>query len=41
MQANGQVERFQATPKESHVMEIKRIFRYIKGIEDYGLWYPK
>jgi hypothetical protein len=41
MQAVGQVERFQATPKETHVMEVKRIFRYLKGTKDYGLWYPK
>jgi hypothetical protein len=27
----GQVARFQATPKESHLLEVKRIFRYLKG----------
>jgi hypothetical protein len=32
MQAVGQVARFQATPKESHVLAVKRIFRYLKGI---------
>jgi hypothetical protein len=26
-----QVAKFQATPKESHVLELKRIFRYLKG----------
>jgi hypothetical protein len=31
MQAVGQVAWFQAAPKESHVMEVKRIFRYLKG----------
>jgi hypothetical protein len=31
MHAVGQVSRFQATPKESHVLEVKRIFRYLKG----------
>jgi hypothetical protein len=31
MQEVGQVARFQAAPKESHVMEVKRIFRYLKG----------
>jgi hypothetical protein len=41
MQAVGQVAIFQATPKETHVMEVKRIFRYLKGTKDYGLWYPK
>jgi hypothetical protein len=31
MQVVGQVARFQATPKESHVLAVKRIFRYLKG----------
>jgi hypothetical protein len=31
MQAVGQVARFQATPKESHVLAVKNIFRYLKG----------
>jgi hypothetical protein len=22
-------------------MAVKRIFRYLKGTKDYGLWYPK
>jgi hypothetical protein len=22
-------------------MEIKRIFRYLKGTKEFGLWYPK
>jgi hypothetical protein len=30
MQVVGHVVRFQATPKESHVMEVKRIFIYLK-----------
>ena len=41
MQVVGQVARFQASPKESHVLAVKRIFRYLKGTMDYGLWYPK
>jgi hypothetical protein len=41
MQAVGQVAQFQATPKESHVLSVKSIFRYLKEIEDFGLWYPK
>ena len=41
MQAVGQVARFQATPKESHVLTVKRIFRYLKGTKEFGLWYPK
>jgi hypothetical protein len=35
------VARFQATPKESHVLAVKRIFKYIKGTKEVGLWYPK
>jgi hypothetical protein len=35
------VARFQATPKESHVLTVKRIFRYLKGTKQFGLWYPK
>ena len=33
--------RFQANPKESHMVAIKRIFRYLKGTPNLGLWYPK
>lgn len=33
--------RYQADPKESHVIVVKRIFRYLKEIVDYGLWYPR
>ena len=35
------VARFSANPKENHMMEIKRIMRYLKGTEDNGLWYKK
>jgi hypothetical protein len=31
MQEVGQVARFQEAPKESHVLAVKRIFRYLKG----------
>jgi hypothetical protein len=41
MQAVGLVAQFQATPKESHVLVVKRIFRYLKGTKEFGLWYPK
>ncbi|KAI3692850.1 hypothetical protein L6452_32674 [Arctium lappa] len=33
--------RFQAKTKESHLLAVKRIFRYIKGTPYLGLWYPK
>ena len=32
---------FEATPKETHVLAVKRIFRYLKGTINFGLWYPK
>ena len=35
----GIVERFLEKPRENHMMAIKRILRYLKGTEDYGLWY--
>ena len=41
MHAVGLVARFQANPKETHVLAIKRIFRYPKGTTKLGLWYPK
>ena len=41
MQAVGQVARFQAAPKENHIIAVKRIFRYLEGTMDFGLWYPK
>ena len=31
MQAVGKVARFQAAPKESHIIDVKIILRYIKG----------
>ncbi|GJU43646.1 retrovirus-related pol polyprotein from transposon TNT 1-94 [Tanacetum coccineum] len=33
--------RFQVTPKTSHYNAVKRIFRYLKGKPNLGLWYPK
>nr|GEU98485.1 hypothetical protein [Tanacetum cinerariifolium] len=33
--------RHQVTPKECHLDEVKRIFRYLKGHPKLGLWYPK
>ena len=41
MQAVGLVSRFQSSPKETHVTAVKRIFKYLKGTMEYGLWYPK
>nr|GEV13308.1 uncharacterized mitochondrial protein AtMg00810-like [Tanacetum cinerariifolium] len=33
--------RHQVTPKECHLLAVKRIFRYLKGHPKLGLWYPK
>jgi hypothetical protein len=27
--------------KESHVLAVKRILRYLRGTKEFGLWYPK
>lgn len=37
----GLLARFQVFPHESHVVAVKRIFKYIQGIIDYGTWYDK
>nr|GEX25843.1 retrovirus-related Pol polyprotein from transposon TNT 1-94 [Tanacetum cinerariifolium] len=33
--------RYQARPTEKHLKEVKRIFRYLRGTIDMGLWYLK
>ncbi|GJZ74431.1 uncharacterized mitochondrial protein-like protein [Tanacetum coccineum] len=33
--------RFQVTPKTSHLNAMKRIFKYLKGKPNLGLWYPR
>ncbi|KAK2968105.1 hypothetical protein RJ640_029238 [Escallonia rubra] len=33
--------RFQACPKESHLSAVKRIFKYLSGTLNLGLWYPR
>ena len=32
---------FFANPKENHLMDVKRIMRYLKGTKEYGLYYKK
>ena len=32
---------FQANPKESHLIAVKRIFRYLAETTYVGLWYPR
>nr|GEZ03271.1 uncharacterized mitochondrial protein AtMg00810-like [Tanacetum cinerariifolium] len=33
--------RYQAKPTEKHLKEVKRIFRYLRGTANTGLWYSK
>ena len=33
--------RFQASPKEAHLVAVKRILRYLKNTLSIGLWYLK
>nr|GEU61081.1 retrovirus-related Pol polyprotein from transposon TNT 1-94 [Tanacetum cinerariifolium] len=33
--------RYQSRSTEKHLKEVKRIFRYLRGIVNMGLWYPK
>nr|GEV30594.1 hypothetical protein [Tanacetum cinerariifolium] len=33
--------RYQVNPKVSHLYDVKRIFRYLKGQPKLGFWYPK
>ena len=37
----GIVARFFANPRENHLMAVKRIMRYLKGIYDFGLYYKR
>jgi hypothetical protein len=41
MHVVGMVGRYQAAPKQSHLLVVKRIFRYLKGTMYYVLWYPR
>ncbi|GJR23808.1 hypothetical protein Tco_0972335 [Tanacetum coccineum] len=33
--------RYQARPTEKYLKDVKRIFRYLRGTINMGLWYPK
>ncbi|GKA10106.1 hypothetical protein Tco_0689539, partial [Tanacetum coccineum] len=33
--------RYEARPTEKHLHAVKRIFRYLRGTVNRGLWYPK
>ena len=41
MQVVGMAGKFQYAPKQSHLVAVKRIFKYLKGAMTYGLWYPR
>eukprot|EP00253_Pinus_taeda_P029074 PITA_29074 len=41
MHAVGIVGRFQPNPKESHLQAVKRIFKYLQGTDNFGLWYRR
>ena len=35
----GVCVRYQANPKESHMITLKRIIKYVKTITNFGVWY--
>ncbi|CAM8905579.1 unnamed protein product [Rhodiola kirilowii] len=39
--AVGVCARYHANPKESHLLQVKRIIKYVCGTADFGIWYTK
>ena len=37
----GVYARYKANPKESHVIALKRIIKYVKTTANFGVWYSK
>ena len=37
----GMCARYQANPKESHMITLKRIIKYVKSTTNFGVWYSK
>ena len=37
----GIVARYFSNPRENHLMAVKRIMRYLKGTNDFGLYYKR
>ena len=37
----GVCTKYQANPKESHMIALKRIIKYVKTTADFGVWYNK
>ena len=33
--------RYKANPKESHMISLKRIIKYVKTTAEFGVWYSK
>ncbi|GKD72724.1 hypothetical protein Tco_1331006 [Tanacetum coccineum] len=33
--------RYQASPAKNHFEALKRVFRYLRGTVNWGIWYPK
>jgi hypothetical protein len=41
MHVVGMVGRYQSSPKQSHLQDVKWIFKYLKETMTYVLWYPR
>ena len=39
--SGGVCARYQANPKESYIIGLKRIIKYVKSIADFRVWYSK
>ena len=37
----GVCARYQTNPKESHMIALKRIIKYVKTIADFNVWYSR
>ena len=37
----GVCARYQANPKESHIIALKRIIKYVKSTTNFAVWYSK
>ena len=37
----GICARYQACPKESHLIAAKKIIKYVSGTTEFGLWYSR